>query len=379
MYELADSLRTATRILPWRSRLTACLLTLAVTVGTMLAAAPALASYPGDAGAIAFQQFSGSIDANGVETDDYALRFRRPPRGRIATGVSCQVVNLSDFGGNGIQYCPLFGHGYAPGGGPSYSPDGRSLVFSGAQYQNDGTRTPALSGCLGLGSCEAIILAAANTSNPRLLPVAIADAAQPAFMPDGKTLIFAGKNNPSAAYDLYTVATDGSALNRLTSNGASEPAPCANGSIVYVHDDQLYLRRANGRTRRLTRRGGTLPDCSHDSRTIAFIRHGALYTISASGERLRRLTRPNTTVDGRPAFSPAGGQIAITTTNAPACVNFNTAQTIYSLKLINLRGRVRHSTVIDREYCAEPSPAGLGTAGWQPLPTTTTSELGRRR
>ena len=128
----------------------------------------------GRAGAIAFQSFSGSIDANGVETDDYSLRFVRPP-GHMATGVSCQVVNLIDFSGNGVQYCPLFGQGYAPDGGPSYSPDGQSSVFSGAVYQNDGSRTPPRSGCP--GSCETIVLTAADGSSPRLLPVAIADAA----------------------------------------------------------------------------------------------------------------------------------------------------------------------------------------------------------
>jgi hypothetical protein len=78
-------------------------------------------------------------------------------------------------------------------------------------------------------------------------------------MPDGKTLIFAAKTNPTVPYDLYTVATDGTGLQRLTSNGASEPAPSANGSVVYVHDGDLYLCGVGDRTHRLTQRGGPCP------------------------------------------------------------------------------------------------------------------------
>jgi Tol biopolymer transport system component len=186
-------------------------------------------------------------------------------------------------------------------------------------------------------------------------------------MPDGTTLVFAGKSKPGVPYDLYTVATDGTALTRLTSDGASEPAPCANGSVVYVHNGDLWLGHADGRTLQLTRGGGAVPDCSRDSRTIAFVRNGALYTMYADGRQLRRLTPRDITVDGRPAFSPAGGQIAITTTNAPACADYETGQTTYSLRLIDLLGHVRRSTVIDREYCAEGNPEELGSVGWQSL------------
>ena len=350
----------------------AWLVLLAVSGMMMAAAGPASASYPGRAGTIAFEDYSGSIDANGVQTDNYSLRFVNPPARHIATAVPCQAT-MGDFSGSGEQFCPLFGSfgdgpAYSPDAGPSYSPDGLSLVFSGALYQTDGSRTPNLSGCP--GSCEAIFLAAADGSGPRLVPVSIADAEQPAFMSDGKTLIFAAKTDSGAPYDLYTVATDGTGLTRLITDGASEPAPCANGSVVYVHDGDLYLRTTAGRERRLTRRGGTLPDCSRDSRTIAFVRSGALHTIRVSGGMPRRLT-PRHIIDGRPAFSPAGGLIAITTTTTPPGCDGGTGQLIYRFKLINLRGRQRLSYVIDRQYCAVAQPETLGDAAWQPLPTYT--------
>lgn len=361
------------RVVPARRCAFAWLLVLAASAIVLAAAGPATASYPGRAGAIAFQDFAGSIDANGVETDEYSLDFVRPSARQVVTGVLCEGTNFSGFSGHGLQSCPLFGSvgdgppyssvPYSPDGGPSFAPDGRSLVFSGALYHDDGARTPAQGGCP--GSCEAIFLAAADGSNPRLVPVTIADAEQPAFMPGGSTLVFAAKTAPGASYNLYTVATDGTGLEQVTRNGASEPAPCAIGSIAYVHDGDLYVRSASGRTRRLTRRGGTLPDCSRDSRTIAFVRHGAVYTISASGRLLRRLTRRHI-VDGRPAFSPAGGLIAVTTTiTAPKC-DGGSGQLVYRLELIDLHGHPHRSYVIDRQDCAVASPRSLGTAAWQP-------------
>lgn len=377
MWAIAESHGRRRRVVPVWWWVLAGLLALGANVVMLTTAGPASASYPGRAGTIAFQDFSGNLDPNGVETDYYSLRFVRPPGRHVATRLSCQGTDHTDFSGNGEQYCPLFGGGgpfqsysgpYAPDSGPSWSPDGASLAFSGVLAHNDGSRTPKTGGCP--GSCEAIFIAGADGSSPRLVPVAIADAEQPAFMPGGKTLVFAAKTKPGVPYDLYTVATDGSALERLTGNGASEPAPCANGSIVYAHDRDLYLRGADGRTQRLTRHGGTLPDCSRDSRTIAFVRNGALYTIYASGRDLRRLT-PLHVLDGRPAFSPAGGLVAVTTTTATPGCDAGNGQITERLDLIDLHGRRRGSYLIDRQYCAVAGPAALGAVGWQPLPNRT--------
>jgi hypothetical protein len=372
MYAAADVLGRVKRIGPARRCGVALPLTLAASVMMLVAAGPASASYRGRAGAISFEHYSGSIDPNGAQTDNYSLDFVSPPATHIATAERCQAT-AGDFSGSGEQFCPLFGSfgdgpHYSPDGGPSYSPDGRSVVFSGALYHNDGSRTPHQTGCP--GSCEAIFLAGGDGSSPRLVPVAVADAEQPAFMPDGKTLIFAAKTMPGVQYDLYTVATDGTGLERLTNDGASEPAPCANGSVVYVHDRDLYLRAAGGSTRRLTRHGGTLPDCSRDSRTIVFVHDRALYTIYASGRALRRLT-PRRIVDGRPAFSPAGGLIAVTTTTTPPGCDAGTGQLTDRLELIDVRGHQRRSYVIDRQDCAVANPETLGTVAWQPRPTTT--------
>ena len=119
---------------------------------------------------------------------------------------------------------------------------------------------------------------------------------------------------------------------------------------VLTHHDRPYAQAYPTR--------GTLPDCSRDSRAIAFVRDGALYTIYSSGRGLRRLT-PRHIVDGRPAFSPAGGLIAVTTTNPPDCDAW-TGQLTYRLELIDLRGRRRRSYLVDRQDCAVASPETFG-------------------
>ncbi len=80
------------------------------------------------------------------------------------------------------------------------------------------------------------------------------------------------------------------------------------------------------------------------------MRNRALYTIHASGRDLRPLS-PRHVVAGRPAFSPAGGLIAVTTiTDSPDC-NGYTGHTDYRLELIDLRSRRHSSYLIDRQDC----------------------------
>jgi hypothetical protein len=161
--------------------------------------------------------------------------------------------------------------------------------------------------------------------------------------------------------------------------------------VAYVHRGDVYLRDAGGATRRLTRHGGTWPECSHDSRTLVFDRHAALFTISVTGRRLRRLSGPRTSqsgcpaptarglmcVEGRAAFSPAGGLVALATVSVcashcggpsfpPQCTDLSER-----LVLIDLRGRVRRSDVIAANDCQPDyglADDTLGGLAWQALP-----------
>lgn len=356
-----------------------------VAVGVLGLVPAARASYPGAAGVLAFQRSSAYTieNDNGVSSQSFSLAFRVPAGGPFGTPLSCQALD-GDFGGQGDQYCPH--------SAPSFAPDGQSLAFSGVVYHADGSALPSQSGCPDGGQCHrTIIVAAADGSAPHPLALPLADAQQPAFLPAGQQLIFAGAAANGMPNDLYTVNLDGTGVQRLTATGASEPAPCPDGSVAYVHRGDLYLRDADGHTRRLTRAGGSWPDCSHDSRTLVFDRHAALYTISVTGQHLRHLTSPNTPkagcpqptsrrvlcVQGRPALSPAGGLVALAalsvcashcggTSFPPQCTNLSER-----LMLIDLRGRVRRSDRVATNECQPDyglADDQLGGVAWQPLP-----------
>ncbi|MEO8968550.1 MAG: hypothetical protein ABI355_13070 [Solirubrobacteraceae bacterium] len=327
----------------------------------------ARASYPGRAGAIVYDDANSSFDPlnNGATAYTESLSALSP--GAAAQSVlRCQGSDVGFL--NGPQYCPA--------SAPGFSPGGTTLVVSGTEYQPDGTAGPDPSDCSYSDACpKGLILADANGSNPRLLPAGVLDAEHPAFLPDGKHVVFAGSMILHGVRDLYTVATDGSDLTQLTTNGADDPAPCPNGALLYTHRGDVYRRAAGGRrTVRLTSQGGaSFPDCAHDSRAIAFVRHATLYTATINGTHLRRLGTAGV-VSGHPAYSPAGGAIAIATDRRctshcgghfPQCTNITVR-----IEVLDLAGRRRAASVAGRNYCSSDGDLGgdvIEGIGWQPL------------
>ncbi len=380
------SVAVSLRAVKEKPRWPVSLVVLVVVIGVLGLVPIARASYPGAAGALAFQRSSTYTieNDNGVTSQNFSLALQGPAGGPFGTQLSCQAFD-GNFGGQGDQYCPQ--------SAPSFAPDGHSLAFSGVMYHSDGSAVPSQSGCRDSYPCRReIVVAAADGGAHRPLALPLADAEQPAFLPDGRQLIFAGAATDGMADDLYAANLDGTGLQRLTTTGASEPAPCPDGSVAYVHRGDLYLRGAGGATRRLTRRGGTWPDCAHDSRTLVFDRHAALYTIGVTGRRLRHLTSPNTPrsgcprptsrgvlcVQGRSALSPAGGLVALAAVSVcashcggpsfpPQCTNLSER-----LVLIDLRGRLRRSDQVAVDECQPDyglADDRLGGVAWQPLPT----------
>jgi Tol biopolymer transport system component len=329
----------------------------------------ARASYPGHVGTIAWADLYSTFDPlnNGAVTFTDTL-YGLPAGGAPpAAELSCQGGDTGFVGS--VQFCPE--------SVPGFSPDGQTLVMAGVEYQPDGSSMPDQHGCSGISSCpKALIVAGADGSSPRLVPVALANVDDPAFLPDGGHLVFSGQVRPSGVTDIYTAASDGSALTRLIGGGASDPAPCPDGSILYVHGGNVYLLPVgDGHPMRLTSRGGaSFPDCSHDGRAVVFLRRAALYTMTITGRHVRRLTGRGV-VYGRPAFSPAGGLVAISTVRRctsmcggrfPYCTNLTDR-----IEVLDLEGRRRQSYVVGRNYCSSDGDLGgdsiLGV-GWEPLP-----------
>ena len=79
------------------------------------------------------------------------------------------------------------------------------------------------------------MLVDAAGGNERSLPRFTTDDEDPAFLPSADAIVFDGRSSATAKPDLYTVTTAGTGLKRLLTN-ASQPAPCSNGSIVFVRN-----------------------------------------------------------------------------------------------------------------------------------------------
>jgi Dipeptidyl peptidase IV (DPP IV) N-terminal region/WD40-like Beta Propeller Repeat len=99
---------------------------------------------------------------------------------------------------------------------------------------------------------------------------------------------------------IYAIRPDGSRLRRLTDNRSpafpdwspdgSELA--YTGEVNYGEQQDVFICNANGGgARQLTRRGGAQPAWSPDGKYVAFIRNNDLYVMRRDGRRLRLLVR----------------------------------------------------------------------------------------
>ncbi len=342
----------------------------AVLAATVMLVTPgrALAAYPGHAGSLVYLDGYSDTDLlnNGAFTQDWYLTEARAPGTGSGRLLSCAGGDQG-FAGSGDQFCAE--------SGPSFSPDGSTLVLGGFEAFNGGLTVPDQAGC---PTCQGLILAGATGGEPRLVPTGLLTAQEPAFMPDDATIVFAGQVSERSKLQLYLVSTSGTGLVQLTTRGGSEPAPCPSGAILYVHAGNIFLLSANGRrSRQLTTAGGTVPDCSRDSRTLVFLRKQTLYTMSVAGGNVRRLGPAGLAAGGRPALSPAGGEVAYVIAqpcstkgcrqqdHEDQCTQIN-----YKLDVLDLKGVLKTSYPVGSNDCTSDGDLGgdePGAVAWQPL------------
>jgi hypothetical protein len=287
----------------------------AATLMTFAVAVPsALATYPGRNGTLAYQT---------DETDGSTLQF---------SGIS----SISD---SSAAQCS--------------APDvnGADCTIGRFGYSRAGTRIVAERS----GASDQLEVLDARGRQVTILKTLTSADDNPAFLPDGMTIVFDGKVNGKR--NIYRVGADGTGLRQLTTKGGSWPAPCANGTIAFVNHGALFVMRANGRVvRRLVRRNAATPDCSPSSKSIVYGGGRGDFMVNTKGGRPRRIKGEN---GGFPVFSPDGKLVASDDSLVFGDTGGSSVAAIVVVKLKNGH-RVRSVEVGD--------PAGLqglGPLAWQ--------------
>ena len=197
------------------------------------------------------------------------------------------------------------------GDSPAWSPDGKRLAF--ARMLPRGWR---------------VYVAHADGTHERAITGYAPNARTPTWSPDGRSIAFVRlpRSVPgldSFAQQVYVVGADGHGLRRITAfssfkGGAGRPTWSPDGRRILfwgrrssadnARIDIWSVRPSGGGTRRLITSAYD-PAWSPDGSRIAFARHGDIYTATATGADVKRLTATATVEDSAPAWSPDGTRI----------------------------------------------------------------------
>ena len=203
---------------------------------------------------------------------------------------------------------------------PAWSPDGSTIVFSSKR-----------------SGASSLYAMGVDGSGTRRLTSTKDDDGQPAWSPDGKRIVFAR----GAAPRLFLVDADGAGARRLTDDEVdeTEPAWSPDGELIaYSRRDpgtsirELWVVRPDGsQGRRVTKLSGIVlaPSWSPDGSRIAFaanIRDGGfdIYTIGSDGKDMRPVTSGEDAFE--PAWSPDGKTIAFTEGGAIVAIDVESGE-----------------------------------------------------
>src|SRR5688572_130678 len=198
--------------------------------GLAVATSPALATFPGQNGRIAFDS-----DRHGGDLDLWTMRPGGGDRRNLTKGSE------------------------AADGAANWSPDGRRIAF---MSDRETARNPDPRG--NRGPDFELFVMNANGGNVRQVTDNELDDEDPAWSPNGRRIVFQRDLRAvrgKVDYDLFTMAADGTEERRLTNSpGVDDLQPnwSSKGKIAFTSDrdgdTDIYSMRADGsRVRKLTR------------------------------------------------------------------------------------------------------------------------------
>jgi len=212
---------------------------------------------------------------------------------------------------------------------PEFSPDGKQIVFikktDNTEKMKKGEfwhKTPY--------SLNLWLMNSDGKNRRQLTSGTVQDFA-PRFTPDGKSVFFVS-NRRNGRWDIWSVNTDGSSLNRITETEGNTglwershypfPTPDGKGMVFIIykksHGSVWSMDMESGSIKRITSGGfgDDFPMVSPDGKEIIFKStrqgNGDIWSIDSSGKNYRRLTFEDYP-EFYPAWSPDGTKVSYVT------------------------------------------------------------------